>query len=40
MQFSEEKKLLWTGSVGKLKKTFFFFRVGPKNMVGWDMGNR
>ena len=25
MQFSEEKKLLWTGSVGKLKKKNFFF---------------
>ena len=25
MQFSEEKKLLWTGSVGKFKKKKFFF---------------
>ena len=24
----------------KVKKIFFFFRVGPKNRVGRDMGNR
>ena len=31
MQFSEEKKLLWTGSVGKFKKIYFFFLgSGPK----------
>ena len=37
----KKKKLLWTGSVGKLKRIFFFFfRVGPKNRVGRDMGNR
>ena len=42
MQFSEEKKspLDRVGRKVKKKKFFFFFRVGPKNRVGRDMGNR
>ena len=42
MQFSEEKKapLDRVGRKVKKKKNFFFFRVGPKNRVGRDMGNR
>ena len=43
MQFSEEKKLLWTGSVGKLKKKrFFFLGSGPKiGSVGtWETDNQ
>ena len=43
MQFSEEKKLLWTGSVGKLKKrNSFFLGSGPKiGSVGtWETDNQ
>ena len=41
MQFSEEKKAPLDRVGRKVKKKkFFFFRVGPKNRVGRDMGNR
>ena len=41
MQFSEEKKAPLDRVGRKVKKIFFsFFRVGPKNRVGRDMGNR
>ena len=41
MQFSEEKKAPLDRVGRKVKKkNFFFFRVGPKNRVGRDMGNR
>ena len=40
MQFSEEKKAPLDRVGRKVKKKNFFFRVGPKNRVGRDMGNR
>ena len=41
MQFSEEKKAPLDRVGRKVKKKkIFFFRVGPKNRVGRDMGNR
>ena len=39
MQFSEEKKAP-LDRVGRKVNFFFLFRVGPKNRVGRDMGNR
>ena len=40
MQYSEEKKAPLDRVSRKVKKKIFFFRVGPKNRVGRDMGNR
>ena len=41
MQFLEEKKAPLDRVGRKVKKNLFFiFRVGPKNRVGRDMGNR
>ena len=40
MQFSEEKKAPLDRVGRKVKKKKIFYRVGPKNRVGRDMGNR